>query len=78
MDLMKGFTKAEFFPSNSAGVSSTISELTIMDDVFKLVLDITADENNSLGEKMIISGIIALGNKGNDPSFWFEIPVKDE
>lgn len=70
-----GATEVTFFPSHSPGVTANILVQEIVGDRFRVVLEASIDHASTLGVAPMVSGVIALGDSDDDPSYSFEVKV---
>lgn len=70
-----GHASAVFLPNPTPGVSFDNAEITVKDDRFALTATVSTKPGNFLGTKPLASGLIGLGERRDDPSFEFAIPL---
>ncbi len=64
-----------FFPGESPGVSYGDADIAIEGDRFHVKVNVQINHRNTLGKPVVLSGLIALGRKSNEPSFEFAIEL---
>lgn len=70
-----GATSFAFFPSHSPGVTANVVLQEVVGDRFRVVLEASIDHASTLGVAPMVSGVIALGDSDDDPSYSFEVKV---
>lgn len=68
-----GTTVVKFLPEESPGVTYSPLEASITGDRFKVRVQVTFDPKNALGEPMALGGLVALGEKADDPCYDFRL-----
>lgn len=76
----QGEKKAAYFPGQTPGVTYHEAEVTITNDRFRVVVRVDLRPKNALGEPMVLGGLVALGEKLDDPcyDFQFQVPMPIE
>ena len=70
-----GLETLTFFPGESPGVSYGGPKITIEGDRFHVTVKVQINRRNTLGKPIVLSGLIALGWKGDEPSYEFAIEL---
>ena len=60
---------------NPPGVTYHEADVTVTNDWFRVVVKVDLRPNNALGEPMVLGGLIALGEKLDDPCYDFQLQV---
>ncbi len=70
--------KATFFPAEMPGV--TFGDATVAVDGGRFTVEVAVEikPGNSLGKPMSVRGLVALGEKGDDPCYDFALPLTAE
>ncbi|MFB3138538.1 MAG: hypothetical protein ACE10B_04910, partial [Phycisphaerales bacterium] len=71
----EGEKKAAYFPAHSRGVTYHEAEVTVTNDRFHVVVRVDLHPNNALGEPMVLGGLVALGEKLDDPCYDFQFQL---
>jgi hypothetical protein len=71
-----GHDRVMFIPNHTPGVSATVKEAVIEGDRFRVVLQWSIEERNTLGEQPEARGLVLLGAKLSDPAFDVSVPLK--
>lgn len=66
---------ASFFPAPSPGVTCGKAEVAIEDDRFRVSVKVAVNPQNALGQRMVIGGLVALGEGSDEPCYDFELPL---
>jgi thiol:disulfide interchange protein DsbD len=64
-----------FFPGYCPGVTYHEAESAIEDGRFRVVVKVDVNPKNALGEPIVLSGLVVLGEKADDPCYDFELPL---
>jgi len=64
-----------YFPGESPGVSYGEPKITIDGDRFHMTVRVEINHRNTLGKPVVLSGLIALGWEGDDPSYEFAVEL---
>ncbi len=67
-----------FFPGATPGVSYGDPDLTIEADRFRVEVAVEINRRNTLGKRVVLSGLVALGPDGDDPSYDFEVELSND
>jgi thiol:disulfide interchange protein DsbD len=70
--------KVSFFPIERPGVTFEKPEATVEGGRFTIEVDVEVRPGNSLGKPMAVRGLVALGEKPQDPSYDFDLPLTAE
>jgi len=70
-----GFDRVRFFPGHTPGVVYTVRQILIQDDRFTTLVDIEINRLNTLGKPIVLEGLVAIGNKLDDPSYDFQVHI---
>lgn len=70
-----GMTTAAFFPVDKPGITYETATVTVGDDRFRVVTRVGLSPHNAGDEPMVLAGLVTLGEKADDPSYDFEIPL---
>ena len=71
----QGEKKAAYFPAHSRGVTYHEAEVTVTNDRFRVLVRVDLRPNNALGEPMVLGGLVALGEKLDDPCYDFQLQL---
>ena len=69
---------ASFFPAASPGVTCGEPEVAIENDRFRVSVKVDINPRNALGQRMVIGGLVALGEGVDEPCYDFEMPLLPE
>lgn len=69
------FTRASWLPIPSPGVKYGGPTFFIKDNRVTMILPVTINERAALGRPMRLEGVVALGERPDDPSYHFKRPV---
>ncbi len=72
----QGKTSAAFFPVESPGVVCGEPHVTVTDDRFQVEVKVTVSPQNAQGEPMMLGGLVALGERPDDPSYDFQLRMR--
>ena len=67
-----------FFPGATPGVSYGDPTVTIEADRFRVEVAVRINRRNTLGKRVVLSGLIALGPVDDDPSYDFEVELPND
>lgn len=67
-----------FFPGAAPGVSYGDPTVTIEADRFRVEVAVQINRRNTLGKRVVLSGLVALGPEDDDPSYDFEVDLSDD
>jgi len=70
-----GMTRAAFFPIDRPGITYEATAVTVDGDRFRVVTRVGLTPHNAGDEPMVLAGLVTLGEKPDDPSYDFEIPL---
>lgn len=70
-----GLEKIQFFPHQSPGVKYSRARFERGDDQYAVVIKLEVDPNNFLDGPPAVGGLITLGDKPDDPSYEFSLPL---
>ena len=73
----QGHDAARIISDLTPGVVFGEPQITIESDRVTARVPIEVQPQNSLGEKMVVAGLLMLGDRSEDPSFEFRIPVDE-
>ncbi len=73
-----GMRMVAFFPDRSPGVSYDDVTATVSDDRFLITVAVDVDPNNAMGEPLLVAGLVALGERLEDPCYDFSLSATDE
>ena len=71
-------TSATFFPVDAPGITFGASNVTVVQDRFRVTVPIEVKPHNARGEPMALAGLVTLGEKPDDPCYDFVIPLTVE
>ncbi|MEE8153790.1 MAG: protein-disulfide reductase DsbD domain-containing protein [Phycisphaerales bacterium] len=74
----KGREALTFFPGATPGVSYGDPTVTIGADRFRLEVAVEINPRNTLGNRVVLSGLVALGPEDDDPSYDFEVELSND
>ncbi|MHC4991637.1 MAG: protein-disulfide reductase DsbD domain-containing protein [Planctomycetota bacterium] len=66
---------AQLFPIELPGVTYGAARTTIADGRFEVRVPVTVKPGNSLGKPMALRGVVALGERPEDPCYEFNRPI---
>ncbi len=66
-----------FFPGAAPGVSYGDPHVTIEADRFRVEVAVQINRRNTLGKRVVLSGLVALGPEGDDPSYDFKVDLSN-
>ncbi len=72
----RGRRSVRLFPDPSPGVEFGAVEVSVQDDRFIVRVPVELQPRNSLGEPMVMAGLVALGEKPDDPCYDFALPAR--
>ncbi len=67
-----------FFPGATPGVSYGDPHVTIEADSFRVEIAVQINRRNTLGKRVVLSGLVALGPEDDDPSYDFEFDLSND
>ncbi len=67
-----------FFPGATPGVSYGDPTVTIEADRFRVEVAVQINRRNTLGKRVVLSGLVALGPENDDPSYDFEVELSND
>ncbi len=67
-----------FFPGAAPGVSYGDSTVTIEADRFRVEVAVQINRRNTLGKRVVLSGLVGLGPEDDDPSYDFEVELSKD
>jgi thiol:disulfide interchange protein DsbD len=70
-----GMTSAAFFPVDRPGITYETAAVKVENDRFRVVTRVGLTPHNAGGEPMVLAGLVTLGEKADDPSYDFELPL---
>jgi len=71
-----GHDRVMFIPNHTPGVTANVKEAAIEGDRFRVVLEWSIEERNTLGEQPVARGLVLLGAKLSDPAFEVNVPLQ--
>ena len=70
-----GFDQAAFMPHQSPGVTYGEARISRAGENVQVEIDLQVEPNNFLNGPPNVGGLVALGTKGDDPSYEFSLPL---
>ncbi len=67
-----------FFPGATPGVSYGDPHVTIEADRFRVEVAVQINRRNTLGKRVVLSGLVALGPEDDDPSYDFKVDLSND
>ena len=67
-----------FFPGAAPGVSYGDPHVTIEADRFRVEVAVQINRRNTLGKRVVLSGLVALGPEDDDPSYDFNVDLSND
>ncbi|UCD76227.1 MAG: hypothetical protein JSV91_04750 [Phycisphaerales bacterium] len=74
---MLGHQQVVFFPGHRPGVTLGEAQIEYRNDRFTIAVPFSVRPVDSLGRPMAIEGLIALGDRDDDPCYEFTVPLQD-
>jgi thiol:disulfide interchange protein DsbD len=67
--------RAAFFPNESPGVTYDEPEIEVAGGRFSVSVAVELRPHNALDQPMVLGGLVALGDRSDDPSYDFQLPL---
>ncbi|MEE9129025.1 MAG: protein-disulfide reductase DsbD domain-containing protein [Phycisphaerales bacterium] len=67
-----------FFPGATPGVSYGDPDVTVEADRFRVEVAVQINRRNTLGKRVVLSGLVGLGLDDDDPSYDFEVEFSND